>query len=253
MTGPRTPWQLVAEQDKGVPGQLTYSRLALWWLTEAPQQDWDLSLTTANVVSFIKISGSLLNLPTLESVWSAKKCQGVWHQKKLSATVWQPPLRHVQLQHQWTTYWHMPYFGRHLTYLFLMTPQGFGYQTFLDWRACPCHTAHKPGERDCSRLGLWIDRSLSLCSGKCHTAGTLNLTIHQQAPGKLLWISSAGEHGQRTSFMQTILRAAPNLLSPGAGEAGSVFQSECCGALKRFLFYLFLSRLEHATVFLLFL
>lgn len=110
----------------------------------------------------------------------------IWHQTNLSASDWQPPLTHMKLQHQSTTYWHMAYFGRHLTHLFLMTPQGFGYQTFLDWRACPCHTAHKPGECDRSRLGLRVYRSLSLCSGKCHTASPLHLTIHQQAPGKLL-------------------------------------------------------------------
>lgn len=82
--------------------------------------------------------------------------------------------------------------GEHLTSLSLVTPQGFGYQTFLDWRACPSHTAHQPGECDRSGLGLWVYRSLSLRSGKCHTAGPRHLTVHQQAPGKLLCISSAG-------------------------------------------------------------
>lgn len=82
--------------------------------------------------------------------------------------------------------------GWHLTSLSVVTPQGFGYQTFLDWRTCPSHTAHQPGECDCSRLGLWVYRSLSLSSAKCHTAGPRHLTVHQQAPGKLLCISSAG-------------------------------------------------------------
>lgn len=155
---------------------------------------------------------------------------------KLLATVWQPPQRRVKFQNQWTTYWHMPYFGRQQTYLFLMNPQGFGYQTFLDWRACPCHTAHGPGECDCRRLGLWVYRSLCLCSGKRPRAGPLHLTVHQQATGKLLCTYSEGHDGQWTSFMQTIQRIAPNLLSPGAGQAGSLFQSEHGVALKRFLF-----------------
>lgn len=171
---------------------------------------------------------------------------------KLLATVWQPPLRHVKFQNQWTC-WHMPYFGRHQTYLLLMTPQGFGYQTFLDWRACPCHTAHKPGECDRSRLDLWVYRSLHLCSGKRPRAGPLHLTVHQQATGKLLCTSSEGEHGQWPSFMWTIQRIAPNLLSPGAGQASSLFQSEHCEALKRFLFSPSLSPDFSMTLFFFFL
>lgn len=83
--------------------------------------------------------------------------------------------------------------GEQLIPLFLVTPQGFGYQTFLDWRACPGHTAHQPGECDRCGLGLWVYRSLPLCSGECHTAGPRHLAVHQQAPGKPLCISSAGE------------------------------------------------------------
>lgn len=50
-----------------------------------------------------------------------------------------------------------------------------------------------------------------------------------------------GKHGQRTSFMQTIQRTAPSLLPSGAGQAGSLFQRECCVALKRFPFFQSLS------------
>lgn len=124
--------------------------------------------------------------------------------------------------------------GEQLTSLFLVAPQGFGYQTFLDWRACPSHPAHQPGECDCSRLGLWVYRSLSLRSGKCHTAGPRHLTVHQQAPGKLLCISSAG------SMARELL---PTCCIQELDKWIFLFQI--------FLFSLFQSGLEHATIFLL--
>lgn len=124
--------------------------------------------------------------------------------------------------------------GWHLTSLSVVTPQGFGYQTFLDWRTCPSHTAHQPGECDCSRLGLRVYRSLSLSSAKCHTAGPRHLTVHQQAPGKLLCISSAG------SMARELL---PTCCIQVLDKWIFLFQI--------FLFSLFQSRLEHAIIFLL--
>lgn len=59
---------------------------------------------------------------------------------------------------------------------------------------------------------------------------------------KLLVSSCAfpvGKHGHRTPLMQTIQRVAPNLLSPGAGQVSSLFQSEHCVVLKIFFFFTF--------------
>lgn len=153
-------------------------------------------MSPANILSFVKICGSLPNQSILESVITPL-------QKKISRCGCLAPKitsSHCLAASSETCEAPTPVnitvaralFGEQLTSLPLVTPQGFGYQTFLDRRACPSHTAHQPGECDCSRLGLWVYRSLSLCSGKCHTAGPRHLTVHQQAPGKLLCISSAG-------------------------------------------------------------
>lgn len=48
-----------------------------------------------------------------------------------------------------------------------------------------------------------------------------------------------GKHGHRIPLMQTIRRVAPNLLSPGAGQVNSLFQSEHCVVLKIFFFFTF--------------
>lgn len=193
----RTSCQWQQRKIQMFPVTSLNSGWALWWLNESPQRQWDLSLCPANVISFIQTSGSLPNQSTLESVIippQKKKIPGVgvWH-KKTSSHCLEASSETCEAPAPENNTVAQALLGERLIPMFLVTPQGFGYQTFLDWRACPGHTAHQPGECDRCGLGLWVYRSLPLCSGECHTAGPRHLAVHQQAPGKPLCISSAGE------------------------------------------------------------